>query len=183
MAGTNQEIEGTNSSVATPSVYNSYNIDSSVTGSTTETVLVNLKVTGGDMDINGILRVESELAKIGTAGVFTTKSYVSTVGTNLIGNTGVPSSSTLTGTYTPPASVLCLPLFSRRIVNKGNASLNYVYNSAQNTANVYQAASNSARILLNINTNNDFWIVITGTLANAADTGIVQNTQIYINKP
>lgn len=183
MSGTNQEIESGNSSVATPSVYNSYNLDTSVTGSTTETVLVNLKVTGGDMGPNGVLYIESELAKIGTAGGGTARIYTSTVGTNSIGNTGVPASSTLIGSYNISAPPLCPQTLSRKIVNKNNDALNYVFNSAQLATNTYIAASNSARTLLNQNTANDFWIVITAALASAADTFIVQNTQLYLRKP
>lgn len=183
MSGTNQEIESSNNTVAVSSVYNSYNIDSSVTGTTTETVLVNLKVTGGDMGPNGVLYIESELAKIGGAAGGTLRMYTSTVGTNSIGNTGVPASSTLIGSYNISASPLNPQPFSRKIVNKNNAALNYIFNTTQVSTNMYLATSNNARTLLNQNTANDFWIVITAALASAADTFIVQNTQIYLRKP
>lgn len=164
-------------------LYNYYNLDTSVTGSTTETVLVNLKVTGGDMGANGVLYYESELAKIGALGGASLKSYASTVGTNSIGNTGVPLSSTLLSTYTLSTAPSCPQAFSRKIVNKNSESSNYIFNSAQSGSNIYIASSNNARTLLNLNTANDFWIVITGALVNAADTLIVQSTQLYINKP
>lgn len=163
-------------------IYNGSNVDTSITGSLLETVLVNLKVNGGSMGANGVLSFESELAKIGTNAGGSIKMYISTIGSNNIGNTGVPVSSTLIGTYFISAPPQCPQRLSRKIANKNSESFNYIFNTTQPSTNTYIASSNSARTLLNINTSNDFWITITCSLASILDTIIIQNTQIYINK-
>lgn len=164
-------------------VYNSYNIDTSVTGVVSETVLTNLKVNGGDMGSNGVLWIESEFAKLGIASGGTVKCYISSVGTNSIGNTGVPTSSTLIATQIILTASLCPQRFSRKIVNKNSPSSNYIFTNNQSATNIYSGTSNTNRTLLNTNTDVDFWIVITVTLTNPADTYTVQNCQLYINKP
>lgn len=166
--------------VASP-IYNFANTDVTKTGNVTETVMANLKVTGGDMGLNGIIASRAKLFKIGVAGVATWKYYVSTVATNVVGNTGVPASSTLIGTYGALAANLTAGIYERELANKNNAALNNAFPTAFSIVTDINAAA-SARTAVNVNTANDFYIVLTVTLANAADTAILDNIQLFLRK-
>lgn len=163
-------------------LYGYQNTDSSVTGSTSQTVLVNIKIDGGTMGANGVMIFDATLFGVGTAGNKNFAAYVSTVGTNTVGSTGVPSSSTQIGTYNLANTALHIGRFGRKLANKNSESTN---NSApiSVTSNTDLASQTVARQAVNINTANDFWLVITCTLFNSGDTGGIDNVQVYIDKP
>lgn len=163
-------------------IYNYQNTDSSVTGSTNQTVLANLLITGGDIGINGKILFFNQLRKTGTAGNFTVRMYLSTDATNTVGTTGTPTNSTLIGTRGTGAANLTGGVMSRQMQNKNSASLNEVFPTAVDSG-VDTATSTTAMTTTNINTAVNLYYVITGQLSSAADTGILCNTQIYIDKP
>lgn len=163
-------------------IHNYQNTDSTTTGSTNETVLANLKVTGGAMGNNGVLSVESFQCKSGTAGTLSWKYYVSTVSTNTVGNTGVPTSSTQIGAGTQSATTLTGGRYLRKMANKNSASTQFMLPTAV-TANSDYSSTSIARNAININTANDFYVVVTATLANSADTAILSDIQLNIDKP
>jgi hypothetical protein len=163
-------------------MYAYQNTDSTVTGSTSQTVLFNGKINAGDMGTNGRLTINAVPFKSGTAGTFTLTMYVSTVGTNTVGSTGVPTSSTQLGIVALTSTQLFGGNFNRSIANKNSASTNNSFPSSIAITND-NSASTSARTAININTANDFWVVITGQLSNAGDTGGLDNVQCQIDKP
>lgn len=167
--------------ILTRTIYNYQNTDSSVTGSTSETVIANLAVTGGIIGANGKLTIDSFVYKSGTAGIATFKYYVSTVGTNTVGTTGTPASSTLIGSNALSATQL-VSAFIRDLVNKNSESANNIYPSGTSSTSDLPAQT-TARTSVNINTANNFWLVVTVQLANAGDTAGTDNIQIYIDKP
>lgn len=159
------------------------NTDSTTTGSTNETVLANLAITGGDMGVNGSITVVNNLIRSGTAGITTYRMYVSTVGTNSIGNTGTPASSTLMGTFALGATVLYGGRFMRTLINKNSQSTNNSF-PATATVNINDSTtSTAARTAININTANNFWVVVTAQLANSGDTCGIGEVQVEISKP
>lgn len=166
--------------IASP-VYNFANTDVTKTGNTTETVMANLKVTGGDMGLNGILQMRAKIFKTGTAGVATWKFYASTVSTNNVGNTGVPASSTALSTYGALAANLTAGIYEREFTNKNNAALNNMFPVGSSIVTDINAAA-AARTAVNVNTANDFYIVLTVTLGSAADTAILDNIQLFLRK-
>jgi hypothetical protein len=163
-------------------IHNYQNTDSTTTGSTNETVLANLKVTGGAMGNNGVLSVESFQCKSGSAGSLSWKYYVSTVSTNTVGNTGVPTSSTQIGAGTQSATTLTGGRYLRKMANKNSASTQFMIPTAV-TANSDYTSTSITRNAININTANDFYVVVTATLANSADTAILSDIQLNIDKP
>jgi len=170
------------SNITVRRIHNYQNTDSTTTGSTSETVLANLKVTGGTMGSNGILALEAFLCKSGTAGLISWKFYVSTVSTNTVGNTGVPTSSTQIGSASHSASSLSGGRYARKMANKNSASTQFVLPTAVTALTDYSTSS-IARNAININTANDFYVVVTATLANSGDTAILSDIQLNIDKP
>lgn len=165
-------------------LHNYQNTDSTITGAAaTETVVANLKVTGGVMGSNGKLIFNFSAIKSGTASGFSFKSYVSTVATNIVGQTGAPTAATLVGQMVYGNTVIYGGVFSRSMANKNSASTNYVYPVSVTNAAFDTAATASARTSVNINTANDFYLVITCTMNSAADTGGLADVQIFIDKP
>jgi hypothetical protein len=165
----------------TGAIYAYQNTDSSTTGSTLQTVLANIAIIGGDMGDNGVLIFDSFVSKIGTAGSITWEMYFSTVGTNTVGNTGTPTGSTLFATYTNTSANLTGGRWLRKIVNKNSQASQAIYPAANGAIND-SATSTTARTSRTFDTSANFWIVVTGTLANSADTARLDNVQIYINK-
>lgn len=170
------------SSISVRRIHNYQNTDSTTTGSINETVLANLKVTGGVMGTNGVLSIDAFLIKTGTAASITWKFYVSTASTNTIGNTGVPTSSTLIGSVTQTSGSLTGGRFTRKMVNKNSASTQYVIPNTLNVLSDYNSSA-LARTSVNINTNNDFYVVVTATLGNSNDTANLSDIQLNIDKP
>lgn len=162
-------------------IYNYLNTDSTHTGSTNEVVISNLQVDGGVMGANGKLTIDSFIYALGTAGTKTFRLYVSTVGTNTVGSTGTPASSTLIGTNQLNATQLAGG-FIRDLVNKNSESTNNVY-PATTSANSDLPAQTVARTTVNVNTANNFWVVMTTQLANSGDTAGSDSIQLYIDKP
>jgi hypothetical protein len=156
------------------------NTDSAVTGTTSQTVLFNGKINGGEMGLNGVLNINAVLYKIGSLGNFSCNMYLSTVGTNTVGSTGTPASSTTIASYA--FNTLYGGRFSRTLANKNNQSLNNIFTVSNSVIND-NGFNHSPRDTINFNTANDFWVVITGRLANAGDTGGLDNVQVQIDKP
>lgn len=160
------------------------NTDNTITGtSATETVLFNGKVNGGDIGANGVFNLNFVPFKVGTAAGFSFKVYLCTVGTNVVGSTGTPSSSTLFAQMVYGNTVLYGGNFNRRMVNKNSQSSNVVYPVGVTNAGIDNANTATARTVLNFNTANDFWVVVTCTMNSAADTGGISDLQIQIDKP
>lgn len=162
-------------------IYNYLNTDSTHTGSTNEVVISNLQVDGGVMGANGKLVTDSVPFKVGTLGNATFRRYVSTVGTNTVGATGTPASSTQIGTNILAATNL-ISGFQRELVNKNSESSNTCYPSGTSATTDF-AVSTSARTTVNINTANNFWVVDSVQLGNSGDTAGYDNIQLYIEKP
>ena len=158
------------------------NTDSSITGTTNQTVLANLLIPASSIGANGKLLLFNQLKKTGTAGNFTVRMYLSTDATNTVGSTGTPTNSTLIGTRGTGASNLTGGVMSRQMQNKNSESLNEVYPTAVDSG-VDTATSTTAMTVTNIDTTVDLYYVVTGQLVNPADTGILGNSQIYIDKP
>lgn len=135
------------------------------------------------MGTNGVLIFNFVPFKSGTAAGFSFKSYFSTVNTNTVGQTGAPTSSTLVGQMVYGNTVLYGGNFNRRIANKNSASLNVVYPVGVTNASIDNNNTTVARTTLNFNTANDFWLVITCTMNNVADTGGLSDLQVFIDKP
>lgn len=174
------QLNALNTKLTSP-IYAYQNTDSSVTGSTSQTVLANIPIIGGDMGANGALIFDSFVSKIGTAGSVTWEIYFCTVGTNTIGNTGTPTGSTLFASYLNGSANLTGGKFFRKIVNKNSQASQGMYPVAQASI-TDSAASTTARTSRTFDTSANFWIVVTATLANSGDTARLDNVQIYINK-
>jgi hypothetical protein len=158
------------------------NTDSSSTGITSVVVLANILIPAGTMGANGKMRFEATVKKTGTAGGSTWRTYVSTVGTNTIGNTGTPTNSTLIGSRNGAAATQSIGIFSRQLVNKNSESLQNVF-PATADAGIENASQGVVMTAVNINTANDYWVVVTGQAASGADIIAIDNIQIYIEKP
>jgi hypothetical protein len=163
-------------------IYNYQNTDSSITGSTNQTVLANLLIPASSIGENGKLLMFAQLKKTGTAGNFTVRFYLSTDATNTVGTTGTPTNSTLIATRGTGATNLTGGVMSRQMQNKNSESLNEVYPTTVDSG-VDTAVSTTAMTTTNINTTVDLYYVITGQLVNSADTGVIANTQLYIDRP
>jgi hypothetical protein len=162
--------------------YRHNNITVSVTGSTLETVMLNIPIVGGDMGLNGKLIFEKIIGKTGTNAAYTTRAYLSTVETNLVGNTGTPVSATLIATRSTASTILNGGVFTRTITNKNNESLNSIFPATTDALND-NLTSTAARQNINFNTSVNFWLVITIALISASDIGSVLESQTYIEKP
>jgi len=169
-------------SVLNRKIYNYQNTDSSITGTTNQTVVANLLVSGGVMDANSKLIISSFVSKTGTLGSLTIRGHVSTVGTNTVGTTGTPSSSTLIFIRSGITTQVTLGKIERSLVNKNSVSTNIVYPAAID-AGLENVLSTTSPTTVNINTSNNFWVVITAQLSNSGDTGILNDVQLYIDKP
>lgn len=165
----------------TGSIYGYQNTDSSVTGTTAQTVLANIPISGGDMGANGVLIFDAFVTKIGTAGVANWELFLCTVGTNTVGNTGTPTGGTQFALYQSTATQLVGGRYSRKIVNK-NSQLSQAVHAAGNSFLSDYLASTVARTSRTFDTSQNFWVVVTGALANSGDTARLDNVQIYINK-
>lgn len=162
-------------------IYGYQNTDSSVTGTTAQTVLANIPIIGGDMGANGVLIFDAFVTKIGTAGLANWELFLCTVGTNTVGNTGTPTGGVQFALYQSTATQLVGGRYSRKIVNK-NSQLSQAVHAAGNTFLSDYLASTVARASRAFDTSQNFWIVVTGSLANSGDTARLDNVQIYINK-
>lgn len=163
-------------------IYAYQNTDSSVTGTTSQTVLANLKVTGGDMGANGKLDILSTWLKAGTASTSTVRFFHSTDSTNIVGNTGTPTSSVQLALVSMGATNAYSGIFRRQLINKNNQNVNSM---APTTVAALSDAtvSTTTRTDTNINTTNDFWIVVTAVLGNTGDTITLADVNLIISKP
>jgi hypothetical protein len=157
-----------------------HNTDSTKTGDINITVLANLAVTGGSMGANGSLFIETMTKKSGTAGTVTWRIYLSTVGTNAVGNTGTPTSSTLIATYTQAATNLTGGTMTRKLTNKNAENLNEIF-SPTTSALSFNTAITTAISTIDFNTASPFWIVITAQLGSSSDTANMGGAQAYVD--
>lgn len=155
-------------------IFASQNLSSSGTGSTGHIILCpGLLVPGGTMGPNGLLEIRGYVEHIGgnggvTFNVFACPSYNSLVGAKYIGTTGGYVNVGL------KTSGLWFDL-----ANKNDEALNETP-SISNWSNNF--ASSAPMQVVNVDTAQDMYIIITCQLDSALDTGVLNNLQIYINK-
>lgn len=155
-------------------VHDYQNGDSTITGTLTETILyTSAAITAGMMGANSVLDIVAFLAKTGTAGTATWKVYANTVA-NLTGATLIATSGSAFGASTRTMG------FRQRVVNKNSTSAN---NWSSISSFTGDTPSTTARQTLNINWANTQYIMLTCTLGNTGDTGILDNIQLYILTP
>jgi hypothetical protein len=175
---------GDNNLVAHRKYYAYDNTTVTVTGSTDQTVVRNIPITGGSIGANGKSFFISQCFKnSGTTSGATVRGYLSTDSTNTVGSTGTPTNSTLIGTLTIGTAANVWAPFQRSLVNKNAENLNesILVTNSNNTNDV--ASANTSITTLNIDTAVDLWYVETLQLANSADNISSRNTQLYIDKP
>jgi hypothetical protein len=164
--------------------YFAYDNSSAIlTGSTSQTVIRNIPIPASSIGANGKFRIESQVTKTGAGGTCEFLYYLSTVGTNTVGNTGVPTSSTQIGRWLAASATNQYALFGRTISNKNSESLNEVILPTNSNANDQSGALVTVFATLNIDTTVDLWLVQTANLAVGTDIAISRNTQLYIDKP
>lgn len=150
------------------------NTDSSVTGTTTETILTpsTFFIPGGTMRGNSILHVEAfcRRGSASTLGIITFSVKVNTsysrAGAKLIHSTGSIFQTTIR-----TAGLI------GRVVNKNNASVN---NQPGISSPFMDTQSTNTATATNIDWSVDQYVMITATLANSGDTGTLDNVQFYI---
>jgi hypothetical protein len=101
----------------------------------------------------------------------------------LIGNTGVPTSSTLIGTATGSTSAQNYTPFVRRLINKNNQALNELILTTANMYNDNTGLLNSQITATNVNTAVNWWLVMTTQMNGAGDTIQQRDFQIYLDLP
>jgi hypothetical protein len=160
------------------------NTDSSITGSTNQTVVANLLVPASSIGANGVIQFKSKVFKntLGT-GTVTARYYLSTDATNTVGSTGTPTNATLIGTITSGTQTNSYTPFVRSFANKNSESLNEILLTTFNTANDETINIGALMTTLNINTAVNLYLVETLQLSSAVDTATLKGVQIYINKP
>ena len=149
------------------SVYD--NVDSTVTGTTAETVLKTLLIP--TLGANTTLKIMSQCGKVGTAAIAVYKMYYNTT-PNLSGTPVQIALLNFTATqvFSP---------FNRDITNKNSVSLNSMYPAAASAA--VEALVTFARTDLNIDLSGKY-IVFTGKLTSAADTARFDNARLLIEE-
>jgi hypothetical protein len=174
-----------NIGAATHCKYFAYdNVTASVTGTTDETVMRNILIPAGSIGANGILQIFNHCFKTtSTTTGATVRMYLATVGTNLVGNTGTPTSATLIATNIIGTANNAYTPFNRSLVNKNSESLNEILLVTNNSPSNDTVSINTALSTLNIDTSVNLWLVLTFQLNNSANVGFYNNTQLYINKP
>jgi hypothetical protein len=149
------------------SVYD--NVDSTVTGTTAETVLKTLLIP--TLGANTTLSIRSQCGKVGTAAIVVYKMYYNTT-PNLSGSPVQIAllNFTATQSFSP---------FNRDITNKNSVSLNSMYPATATAA--VEALVTFARTDLNIDLSGKY-IVFTGKLTSAADTARFDNARLLIEE-
>jgi hypothetical protein len=160
------------------------NVTASVTGTTDETVMRNIPIPAGSIGANGKLEIANHVFKTSSTSTgATARMYLSTVDTNLVGNTGTPASATLIGSLGILTPANAYAPFFRTLVNKNSESLNEIISPLQSLINNDANNANAVLTTLNIDTSVNLWLVETMQLANSTNVGFYNNTQLYIDKP
>lgn len=149
------------------SVYD--NVDSTVTGTTNETVLKTLLIP--TLKANTTLKIMAQCGKVGTAAIAVYKMYYNT--TPDLSGTPVQIALlnfTATQVFSP---------FNRDITNKNSVSLNSIYPATASAP--VEALVTFSRTNLDIDLSAKY-IVITGKLTSAADTARVDNARLLIEE-
>lgn len=155
------------------------NTDSSVTGTTNQTVLCSLSIPANTMGVNDVLMIESSLYAIGTAGTKVFRAHFSTTD-QTIGATFSAGGTTQAG-LVQMASANVWSVLNRKIANKNSQTANNAGLTATSSA-TDSVSSNTARTATNIDFTIDQWVVITCQLANIGDGGGIDNVQLSIGK-
>ena len=167
--GVTQSIQPalTDARIRKVSVYD--NVDSTVTGTTAETVLKTLLIP--TLGANTTLKIMSQCGKVGTAAIAVYKMYYNTT-PNLSGTPVQIAllNFTATQSFAP---------FQRDITNKNSVSLNSMYPATATAA--VEALVTFARTNLNIDLSGKY-IVFTGKLTSAADTARFDNARLLIEE-
>lgn len=150
------------------------NTDGSVTGSITETILVNIAIPAGTMGANDIFEFRSMLYAVGTSSIKTFNAYLSPNNNSL---TGAIKIGTLTFNSTN-----ILAGFERTLANKNSITTNNVYTSVASSP-TDDALLNTARTATNVNFGVNQWFIITCQLSAPSDLGGVDYAFTYIHKP
>lgn len=135
--------------------------DSSSSNSTSEVVLDYFLIPAGTVTAGNVLEVKSCLAKTGTAGAMTHRLRIHTASS--LGGTQIAINS--------PAAGIIWTFISRNIAVKANSGANsaYIYNTTS-AAPTDEGNASAARTGLTVDWTVDNYILITGQLANAADS-------------
>jgi hypothetical protein len=175
---------GDNNLVAHRKYFAYDNTTVTVTSSTLETVMRNIPITGGGIGINGKLEIYSNTQKITvSSSSYTLRFYYCTVGTNVIGTTGVPTGGTLLGTCTGTTSAQNYTPFVRRLINKNAENLNEIVLIGTNMYNDNTGNLNTQITTTNFDTSVNWWLVMTCQMVGAGDTVNQRDIQLYIDKP
>jgi hypothetical protein len=174
-----------NIGAATHRKYFAYdNVTASVTGTTDETVMRNIPIPAGSIGANGKLQIANHIFKTSSTSTgATARMYLSTVDTNLVGNTGTPASSTLVGTFLFGNAANNYSPFNRSLINKNSESLNEIILVSSTNPSNDTAAIQAVLTTLNIDTSVNLWLVETMQLVNSTNVGFYNNTQLYIDLP
>lgn len=147
------------------------NVNASVTGTTTETVLdEGCLIPGGTLEANDVLNIVVIHSKSGTAGTHTVRIRINA--------TPVVAGSSMVGLSTGLSTTLWGP-FIRSVAFKNSLSSQEVLNNAMNVATDF-VNSTSAHTSLSVDFSVDQYIFPTITLANAGDTGTIRNWYIEV---
>jgi len=141
--------------------------NSSITGSTSETVLAYIKIPGGTLGRNSNIQVDTLWNFTGTAGTKTRKIYLNSsaaaAGTAYLNNAGAAGDL---------SSYMTTAIYNNNSVSAQIGGLT-TGSHGQSTAAALPTGT--------INTANDCYIVITATLANAADSAVLAAYDVTIN--
>jgi hypothetical protein len=149
------------------------NTNSTHTGTTAETVLAALSIAANSMGANDRLMIEQQMFCVGTAGTKTWRLYTNTTADL----TGTPIQI---GTLTQTATNLTAGI-RRVVVNKNSQSTNEVFPIGTSAvSDVVQAAA--AQTTTNINFAVQQYLIVSMQLSNLADTGVLSNIQLFIDK-
>lgn len=146
------------------------NVSHGVTGTLSETILVgDLTIPAGTLGANDSFTIRALFGATGTANTKVFRVYINTIPNDLTG-------ATIIGVVTFAATNLSGG-FTRTISNKNSVSLNEVFPPTQ-TAASDMSLSTVAVSTLNYDFANTAYIIITGDLANIADTATCHNVQL-----
>lgn len=141
--------------------------NTSITGTTSETVLTNIKIPGGTLGPNASINIDTVWNFTGVAGTKTRKIYLSSTaaaaGTAYLNNAGAAGDL---------SSYMTTSIYNNNSVSAQIGGLT-TGNHGQSIAAALPTGT--------INTANDCYIVITATLANAADSAILAAYDVTIN--
>lgn len=152
------------------------NTDSSITGTLTETILTpnTWLVPAGFMNANSILYIPAYMTKTGTAGACTWKVLINT-SYSLVGAVQLHTTGSAWSATTKSGG-----LSNVRLINRNSLTSQV---SSFISSGDFNAFSTNAAVALTINTANQFYIMITATLANTGDTATLINAQVEYQKP